>query len=426
MNATVLQLPFFTNLLILLVAARILGELMARFRQPAMLGEILAGILLGPSVLGIMDRTEEIKVISDLGIFLLVILAGLEINIDDILRSIKGRNILTSLMALALPLTGGWLVGQVFGLDASSGLLIGLCMAITALPVGIRMLQDMGRLNTPLGQRLISVAIFDDVLALSLLGIILSLQNTDMSVAAISRAGIASLLKLLALLGILGGAYFLLRRIIQKGNYLEDYLNKLLLILRGKEPLFGIFFAFILLFSTLTEGLGLHFIVGTFFAALLINETVVGPVHFKSIEKTTGNMAMGFLAPVFFAGIGLEFEIRAISNLNLLATVLLASVATKFAGGYFGGLLAGMNHRDSVVLGVGLNARGIMEIVVANTAYAGGLINTEVFSILILMSGVAMIATPIALKRAFSWNDNAMTPSKRGEPTHEQAIHINR
>ncbi|MFZ9940221.1 MAG: cation:proton antiporter [Bacteroidia bacterium] len=178
MNATVLQLPFFTNLLILLVAARILGELMARFRQPAMLGEILAGILLGPSVLGIMDRTEEIKVISDLGIFLLVILAGLEINIDDILPSIKGRNILTSLTALAIPLTGGWLVGQVFGLDAFSGLLIGLCMAITALPVGIRMLQDMGRLNTPLGQRLISVAIFDDVLALSLLAIILSLQNT--------------------------------------------------------------------------------------------------------------------------------------------------------------------------------------------------------------------------------------------------------
>jgi len=405
MNATVLQLPFFTNLLILLVAARILGELMARFRQPAMLGEILAGILLGPSVLGVMERTEEIKVISDLGIFLLVILAGLEIDMEDILRSIKGRNLLTSLLALAFPMTGGWMVGQLFGLDAPASLLIGLCMAITALPVGIRMLQDMGRLNTPIGQRLISVAIFDDVLALSLLGIILSLQNTDMSVAAISRAGIVSLLKLLALLGILGGAYYLLRRIIQKGNYLEDYLNKLLLILRGKEPLFAIFFAFILLFSTLTEGLGLHFIVGTFFAALLINETVVGPVHLKSIEKTTGNMAMGFLAPVFFAGIGLEFELRAISNLNLLATVLLVSVCTKFAGGYLGGLLAGLSHRNSVVLGTGLNARGIMEIVVANTAYAGGLINTEVFSILILMSGTAMIATPIVLKRAFAWND---------------------
>lgn len=87
-------MPFFTNLLILLVAARLLGEVLERFRQPAMIGEILAGILLGPSLLNLIHRTEEIKVISELGIFLLVIRAGLEINIDDILRSLKGRNII--------------------------------------------------------------------------------------------------------------------------------------------------------------------------------------------------------------------------------------------------------------------------------------------------------------------------------------------
>ena len=87
-----LELPFFVNLLLLLVVARIFGEIMERFKQPAMIGEILAGVLLGPSMLNFIHRTEDLKVISELGVFLLVIIAGLEINFDDIIKSIRGKN----------------------------------------------------------------------------------------------------------------------------------------------------------------------------------------------------------------------------------------------------------------------------------------------------------------------------------------------
>jgi Kef-type K+ transport system membrane component KefB len=98
------ELPFFANLLILLVLARVLGEVMERFKQPAMIGEIIAGIILGPSLLNLIHRTEDIKVISELGVFLLVIIAGLEINIDDIIKSLKGKNIIISIMAFFLPI----------------------------------------------------------------------------------------------------------------------------------------------------------------------------------------------------------------------------------------------------------------------------------------------------------------------------------
>lgn len=114
MDSPHLELPFFTNLLILLVTARIFGEVFERFKQPSMIGEIIAGIILGPSLLNLIHRTEEIKVISELGIFLLVIIAGLEINIDDILKSLKGRNIIISIMAFFLPITCGTLVGLAF------------------------------------------------------------------------------------------------------------------------------------------------------------------------------------------------------------------------------------------------------------------------------------------------------------------------
>lgn len=396
-----LTLPFFTNLLILLVTARIFGEIFERLKQPAMIGEIIAGIVLGPSILNIIHRSEEIKVISELGIFLLVIMAGLEINVENILRSLRGRNLIISLMAFFLPMLGGIIVGSLFDQDIMSTIFIGLCVAITALPVSIRILMDLGKLHTELGQKIISVALFDDILALTILGVLLDSKDTDLSVSAVSKAAGISLFKLLFFVGLLTLAYLYIRKILREGNYLEESLDKLLSFLRGREPLFALFFAFVLLFSTFTEALGLHFIVGAFFASLLISGPLIGKHHLKTIESTTSHMSMGFLAPIFFAGIGLEFNIGSMTNIALLIAVIVVSYFSKIAGGFIGGTLAGMRKRDSLTLGFGLNARGIMELVIANIAFQNGLIGTEVFSILVVMGVLTTLTTPFLLRRAF-------------------------
>ena len=395
------ELPFFTNLLILLVIARIFGEIFERFKQPAMIGEIIAGIILGPSIFNLIHRTEDIKVISELGIFLLVIIAGLEINIDDILKSLKGRNIIISLMAFFIPIFGGIAVGYFFDQEIMTTVFIGLCVAITALPVSIRILMDLGKINSEVGQKIISIAIFDDVLALSILGVLLNIKDTDMSVTAIVKAGSISFLKLIVFISLLTLAYLLIKKVLRKGNYIQESLDKLVSLLKGKEPLFALFFAFVLLFSTVTENLGLHFIVGAFFAAMLISDSLIGKENLKAIETTTSNMAMGFLAPIFFAGIGLEFNISSIANIGLLLAVIVVSYLSKIAGGYFGGTLAGLSKKVSFTIGIGLNARGIMELVIANIAYKNGLISTEVFSILVIMGVLTTLTTPLLLKRAF-------------------------
>lgn len=394
-------LPFFTNLLILLVTARILGEVFERFKQPAMIGEIIAGIILGPSILNLIHRTEDIKVISELGIFLLVIIAGLEINIDDILKSLRGRNIVISIMAFFIPIFGGIGVGVVFKQDVMTSVFIGLCVAITALPVSIRILMDLGKINTEVGQKIISIAIFDDVLALSILGVLLNIKDTDMSVMSILKAGGVSFLKLIVFLVLLSFAYLLIRKLLKRGNYIQESLDKLVSFLKGKEPLFALFFAFILLFSTFTENLGLHFIVGAFFGSMLISESLIGKNNLHAIEKTSSNMAMGFLAPIFFSGIGLEFNFTSIKHVGLLLGILLVSYLTKIIGGFLGGRMAGLSTKTSFTLGIGLNARGIMELVIANIAYRNNLINTEVFSILVIMGIVTTLTTPLLLKKAF-------------------------
>jgi Kef-type K+ transport system membrane component KefB len=409
------ELPFFTNLLILLVIARIFGEIFERFKQPAMIGEILAGVLLGPTLLNLIHRTEEIKTISELGVFLLVIIAGLEINFEDIMRSLKGRNIVISIMAFFLPLLSGFAVGYFFGIDAMTTVFIGLCVAITALPVSIRILMDLGKINTEIGQKIISVAIFDDVLALSILGVILNIKDTDMSMMTILTVSAFSLLKLSIFITFLVIAYRVIKRVSKKENYLENKLNNLLSILKGKESLYALFFVFVLVFSTITESLGFHFIIGAFFASMLISESLVGKKHLESFHKTTNSLAMGFLAPIFFAGIGLEFNIASIENYWLLGAVLFVSYFSKIFGGYLGGRFAGLNSRVALTMGVGLNARGIMELVIANIAYKSGLINLEIFSILVIMGIFTTLTTPILLKRSFATIDKNDIELRRAE-----------
>lgn len=400
-NLPHVELPFFTNLLILLVAAKVFGEIFERFKQPAMIGEILAGVVVGPSLLNIVHRTEDIKVISELGIFLLVIIAGLEINFDDLLKSLKGRNIVISLLAFFVPILSGIAVGYYFEQDIMTTVFIGLCVAITALPVSIRILMDLGKINSNIGQKIISVAIFDDVMALTILGLILNIKDTEMTAVNVFKNASVSLLKLTVFILILTTAYYIIKKLANRENYLERELNKILLLLRGKESLFAIFFVFVLLFSTITETLGFHFIIGAFFASMLISENLVGKEHLKSFHKTTNGLAMGFLAPIFFAGIGLEFNVSSIQNIELLLAVLAVSYFSKIFGGYFGGRLAGLNSKISITLGIGLNARGIMELVIANIAYKSGLITSEVFSILVIMGVVTTLSTPIMLKRSF-------------------------
>ena len=399
-----LHLPFFANLLLLLVLARVLGEVMERFKQPAMIGEILAGVVLGPTVLNVMVRNEELTAISELGVFLLVIIAGLEIDVREIAKTSRGRNLITSLLAFLIPIGSGFAVATAFDLAIVPAIFVGLCVAITALPVSVRILMDLGQLKSEIGQRIIAVAIFDDVLALTILGVLLDVNSAaDSSLNVLGLTIGITLGKILLLLAGRIFAYRLINKFTERDNFIELQLDKLLLFMRGKESLLAIMFAFILIFASLTEAVGLHFIIGAFFASMLLSKELVGVAHFQEFEKTTHGMAMGFLAPIFFAGIGLEFQFSSITEWGLLFAIIGVSFLSKIVGGYIGGRFAGLRHRKALTLGIGLNARGIMELVIANIAYREGLIGVQIFSILVIMGVFTTINTPMLLKRSFRW-----------------------
>ncbi len=395
------QLPFIVNLLILLLTAKLFGELAERFRQPSMIGEVLAGVILGPSLLNIIPAAGEIKVIAELGVFMLIVLAGMEIEVEEIRNSIRGKNLWIALLGFIIPLLSGIGIGLVFNFTNTFTIFLGLCIAITALPVSVRILMDLGKLKTDVGQRIISAAIFNDIVALLILGIILDFNDSSKNIKDLTFSILFTAMKVAIFTLVLVTAYHLFKLAKRKVNIVNPRMNAFLHYLRGQESLFAMVILFVLVFSSMAELLGLHFVVGAFFGAILIPRSMFANRDFEKVQRSISGITMGFLAPIFFATMGISFNFIAFDNFTLLGVVLFASFFSKIFGGYLGGRLAGFNHAKSITLGLGLNARGIMELVIANIALANGFIDVPVFSILVLMALLTTILTPSLLKEGF-------------------------
>lgn len=389
-------------LLLLLILSRVIGELVERLGQPAMIGEIAAGVLLGPSVLALIHYTPEIKAIADLGVFLLVFLVGMEMDLDVLWKAFRGRGALVGLAGFTVPLGLGILVGYGFQMGATQMIFIGLCIAITALPVSVRILMDLDKLQTDIGQRVISAAVTNDVASLLLLGIILGVKDRGPSTESMLEAIGMALVKAVVFMA----AIIIVSRVIKKytpGRFRRsrNLIDPLLAKLKGKESLFAVVLLFVIAFASLSELLGLHFIVGAFFGSMLLSHAVLGRANYEEVRKTASNVTMGFLGPIFFAAIGLEFDAYSLRDWKLVLAVLFVAFVGKIAGGYIGGRLAGLSDKQGWALGFGLNGRGIMELVIASIALSNKFIGDELFTVLVLMAVVTTIVTPVLLKRAY-------------------------
>jgi Kef-type K+ transport system membrane component KefB len=396
------QLPLIFSLLIVLVAAKILGEVAERFGQPSMIGEVIAGVILGPSLLNVIQNTAELKVLAELGVFLLIVMAGLEIEVEEIRNSIRGKNIWIAMLGFIIPFIGGALTGYAFHYNNTFSIILGLCIAITALPVSIRILMDIGKLDTEVGRKIISAAIFNDIVSLLVLGVILDFNDESKRLKDIIYSSAFTIGKIALFVLFLATAYGLFKLVKSKMRFVNPKVNEFLHYLRGKESLFALVIVFVLAFSSVAEAMGLHFIIGAFFGAILLPRTIFAKGDFEKVKESTSGITMGFLSPVFFATLGVAIDVTSLGNLPLLLMVLAVSFFSKIFGGYLGGRFAGLDQSTSFTIGLGLNARGIMELVIANIALQRGFIDVSVFSILVIMALLTTIFTPFFLQYGFN------------------------
>lgn len=394
-------MTLFTTLLVLLIVARAAGEIAERMGTPAMVGEILAGVLLGPSVFNLVQITPGLKAIADLGVFLLVLLAGMEMEVSRLAEATRGRGVWVAVLGFLTPLSLGMAVGALLDLDATRALFLGLCLAITALPVSVRILMDLGRLQSQTGQLIVSAAVTHDIAALLMLGVILQARTGDGSFLSVMHWTGIGVAKTGVFILAIAGAYWLVEYWVSLTPRSRRVVSRVVAALRGKETVFALTVAFVLLFATLSDTVGLHFVAGTFFGGMLLSQRAIGRRNFDSVQKTASAVAMGFLAPVFFTLVGLQFRVAALASWGLVAAVLATGFAGKLLGGYAGAGVAGLDRRDRWIVAFGLNGRGVMDLVIATIALENGFIEPPLFSVLVLTAIVGTVVTPLLLRRAY-------------------------
>ena len=394
-------MDFLLLVLLLLLATRIAGELFRRAGHAPLIGEVLAGIVLGPAVLGWIDPATlsptgaVLAILVPFGILFLVLSAGMEVGSEGLRQTLKEGTVIVAATEFVFPFGLGYALAQGLGLGFVGSLFMGTAMAVTALPVSVRILMDLNLLGTKLGRAIVAVAAVNDVLAFALLGIVVGLAEAGGGPIPATALAL-DVAKVVAFVGLIYAVGWILKRQPRREGS-RRYLSSLVSAMKTPEAAFAIVVLIALAMGVGAEYLGLHFAIGVFYAGVFLTRETVGEGHFVLVQNAVRGISLGWLAPIFFAFVGLNVALS-VSNWALVFTVTGVAFVGKVVGGLIGGSLAGMRGNQLAALSVGLNARGMMELLLAQVGLAAGIINADLYSAIVIMTIVTTLSTPPIMK----------------------------
>ncbi len=386
-----LQLAFL--LTIILLSAKLAGYISIRLGQPSVLGELLVGILLGPSLINLLDLpfighelTETIAQLGELGVLLLMFLAGLELHLGEMKQNLRVAAF-AGLLGVVFPVLLGWGAGLLFGLDQPAAIFLGLTLGATSVSISAQTLIELKVLRSRVGLSLLGAAVFDDILIILILSVFLALQSGGGSSYDILLIIVQMVLFLV--LSVLFGLWAL-PWIIRRFSRLPV-----------SQGLLAISLVILLAYGIAAEYFGgMAAITGAFLAGLMLARTP----EKERIESGMHALAYGLFVPIFFINIGLSIDLREFRLQALLFTVviILAAIAGKWLGSGWGASLGGLTKRELIQLGAGMISRGEVGLIVASVGVEATLVNAEEFSAIVVMILVTTLITPPILRSLFS------------------------
>lgn len=398
-------LQLLLALILLLVFAKLAGLLAIYLHQPSVLGELLAGIFLGPSFLHLLawpvfadsaGLEHILAEMGEIGVLLLMFIAGLELHLSELRGNAKVAA-LAGTLGVLLPLLTGWLTGLAFGLEHSAAIFLGLVMGATSVSISAQTLMELNALKTRVGLGLLGAAVFDDILAIFLLSAFFALVS--------GAGGLAEIFWVFARMALFFALAFafglwLLPRLVRVTRNLPISQGILTLAL---VTIFG--------YGLAAEAVGqMAAITGAFIAGLMFARTP----EKESLTPRISALAYGFFVPLFFVGIGLKTEIPlGAETLLFSALVILAAVFSKWIGVGAGARLSGFSWRESVQLGMGMVSRGEVGLIVASAGERAGLVSQEEFAAVVGMVLVSTLITPPALRALFQLPEDWSPPLPR-------------
>ncbi len=371
-------MEFITQLIIIIIATKLAGDLSIRLGQPSVLGTLLVGILIGPAALNWIEPSELIDTFSMIGVLLLMFFAGLETDLEQLKKN-RNASVAVALGGIILPFAGGYGLGIMAGMTNNEAMFIGLLLSATSVSISVQTFKELGQLKSRESATVLGAALVDDIAVVILLAVVMSfIGGGDVN------------------LGLLIGkkVLFFAGAIIAVWKIVPWLMRKLSLV-KTNEPVIkaGIVLCFV--FAWFAESMGVAGIIGAFIAGVAISQTA----FHKEVERKLEPIAYTVFVPVFFVSIGLNVSFEGISE-HLIFTLLLCFVAiiSKWIGSGVGAKLSRFNTRSSLFIGAGMISRGEIALIIASIGLTSGLLAQQYFTAVVIAVVVSTVVTPPLLK----------------------------
>jgi len=388
---------------LLLFCAKLCGEAAAHLRLPSVLGELVAGVLLGPSVLGWVKPSFSIQTMATIGIILLLFLAGLEIDLD-MMRKTGSASLLVAFLGVLVPLAIGTSVFWALGKSLSTAFFVGAIMTATSIGLTLRTLMDIGKFRTREGVSVVTAAVIDDVIGIFILTLLVSIVEPG------SNPTPFYVLEILGLMTIFFG--LVLGIGLWGGKWLARWTSRLWV----DEALVAMAICFAIALGWVASNMKIAEITGAFLAGLILNPTK----EKRAIADKMNVVGYGFFIPIFFAYIGVNARLGALSQAGLQAVLfLLIAIAGKVIGCGIGAR-PWFDNRRSLAIGVGMIPRAEVALIMATIGLQAGAIDDSIFVMTIIMVFVTNLLTPILLNMSFRWADKK-APKEGAEESPQAA-----
>lgn len=377
---------YLLDVALILLSTKFFGLLTKRIEMPQVVGALLAGIILGPAALGIVQESEFLDHIAEIGVIVLMFSAGLETDISELKNSGK-KSFVIALIGVIVPLVAGYVLASFFNTDANAmlqNMFIGVILTATSVSISVETLKEMGKLSTPSGNAILGAALIDDILGIVALTIITGMADTSVHLGEV-------MLKIVV--------FFLMAIIV--GIFARKGIEKFFDRYQKVHRRFSILsFAFCLLFAYVAEAwFGVADITGAFIAGLIIS----GTSRCNYVQMRIETLSYLLISPVFFASIGLKVVLPEMTGEIILFSVLLLIIAilTKIVGCGLGAKVCHYENIQCLRIGIGMVSRGEVALIVASKGMKVGLMKEAFFGPIIIMVVLTTVVTPILLKIVF-------------------------
>ncbi len=401
---------FIAQILALMIVGRLLGEAMQRMRQPAVMGQLIAGLLLGPSIFGALlpdlqhalfpnnpEQKAMIDAISQFGVLLLLLLTGMETDLK-LVRQTGRASIYASLMGIVIPFACGVALGEMLpdsmlpdpGKRLITSLFLGTALSIASVKIVAMVVREMNFMRRIVGQVILASAIIDDSIGWIIVSIIFSLGlHGAVDAWSLAQSVIGTFIFMAVSLTVGRRIVFFIIRWVNDTFISEFAVITAILVIMGGM-------------ATITHLIGVHTVLGAFVAGVLIGES---PILTRHIDEQLRGLITAFFAPVFFGVAGLSADLTILADpkyiLFIGGLILIASMG-KFSGAFIGGALGGLTRREGFALACGMNARGSTEVIIATVGLSMGALNQNLFTMIVAMAVITTMAMPPTLRWALS------------------------